>query len=36
MQPEGVSIPDRDDYYQEFIDRAEGREPSVNEVPSWD
>ena len=33
---QGVSVPDQDGSYQEFIDRAEGREPSVRGAPNWD
>lgn len=33
---QGVSIPDSDDYYQEYIDRAEGRTPAVFGRPYWD
>ena len=36
IHPQGVSIPPQDDYYQEYIDRAEGRTPSVFGVPDWD
>lgn len=33
---QGEQVPDSDDYYQEFVDRAEGREPTVIGVPYWD
>lgn len=33
---EHESIPASDDYYQEYVDRAEGREPSVIGEPYWD
>jgi len=33
---QGVSVPASSDYYREFIDRAEGREPSVIGKPYWD
>lgn len=33
---QGVSIAASNDYYQEFIDRAEGREPSKIGKPYWD
>lgn len=33
---QGVSIPASYDYYQEYIDRAEGRTPSVVGKPYWD
>ena len=31
-----VSIPPQNDYYQEYLDRAEGREPSQIGKPDWD
>lgn len=33
---QGESIPAGSDYYREFIDRAEGRTPSVVGTPYWD
>lgn len=33
---QGVSIASSSDYYQEFVDRAEGRAPSVIGQPYWD
>ena len=33
---QGVSIAAGNDYYREYIDRAEGREPSVIGKPYWD
>lgn len=33
---QGVSIPAGSDYYQEYVDRAEGRTPSVIGRPYWD
>lgn len=33
---QGKSIPAGSDYYAEYIDRAEGREPSVKGRPYWD
>jgi hypothetical protein len=33
---QGVSIPASSDYRQEYLDRAEGREPSVIGRPYWD
>ena len=33
---QGVSIPAGNDYYIEYIDRAEGRPPSVVGEPYWD
>lgn len=33
---QGQSIPNASDYYREYIDRAEGREPSAVGVPYWD
>lgn len=32
----GVSIPSSNAYYQEFLDRAAGRQPSVIGTPYWD
>ena len=32
----GVKIPSSSAYYREFIDRAEGRKPSVLGEPYWD
>ncbi len=33
---QGHDIPASSDYYQEYIDRAEGRQPSVIGKPYWD
>ncbi len=33
---QGVSIPSSNDYYQEHLDRAQGKTPSVNGKPYWD
>jgi hypothetical protein len=33
---QGVSIAASSDYYREYIDRAEGRAPSVIGTPYWD
>jgi len=33
---QGVSIPASTDYRVEYVDRAEGREPSVIATPYWD
>jgi hypothetical protein len=33
---QGVRIPASDDYYQEYVDRAEGKTPSVVGEPYWD
>ena len=33
---QGESIPAGSDYYQEYLDRAEGREPARVGVPYWD
>lgn len=33
---QGVGIPSGSDFYQEYIDRAEGREPSVRGERNWD
>lgn len=33
---QGVSIPSSNDYYREYIDRAEGRAPRVIGRPYWD
>lgn len=33
---QGERIPASQDYYQEYVDRAEGREPSIKGVPYWD
>lgn len=35
-QSQGVSIPAGHDYWQEYIDRAEGRAPSKVGEPYWD
>lgn len=34
--PQGVQIPAGSDYYQEYVDRAEGRKPTVLGKPYWD
>ena len=36
VHDQGVSVPSSYDYRQEYIDRAEGREPSVIGKPYWD
>jgi len=36
IRDQGVSIAANSDYYREYIDRAEGREPSVIGKPYWD
>lgn len=36
VHAQGVSIPAGNDYYREYIDRAEGRTPSVQGKPYWD
>jgi len=36
MHNQGESIPSSNAYYQEFLDRAEGRRPSVVGTPYWD
>lgn len=33
---QGENIPGASDFYQEYIDRAEGRIPSIIGVPYWD
>lgn len=33
---QGIGIPDSFDYWQEYVDRAEGRTPSVLGRPYWD
>jgi hypothetical protein len=33
---QGEMIPSGHDYYREYIDRAEGREPRVTGTPYWD
>ena len=33
---QGASIPASNDYYQEYVDRANGREPSKIGKPYWD
>jgi len=33
---QGENVPASSDYYQEYVDRAEGREPSVIGEPYWD
>jgi hypothetical protein len=33
---QGVSIPAQGNYRQEYLDRAEGRQPSVEGEPYWD
>ena len=36
VHSQGESIPNSSAYYQEYIDRANGREPSVRGRPYWD
>jgi hypothetical protein len=36
VHQQGVNIPASNDYYQEYVDRAEGRCPSVIGRPYWD
>lgn len=36
VHQQGVSVPASSDYYQEHIDRANGRAPSVTGRPYWD
>ena len=36
VHAQGVSIPAGGDYRQEYVDRAEGRAPSVIGTPYWD
>jgi hypothetical protein len=36
VHTQGVSIPASSAYYQEYIDRAEGRTPSKIGTPYWD
>jgi len=36
VHDQGVSIPASDEYRREYVDRAEGREPSVVGTPYWD
>lgn len=36
VHEQGVSIPSSSDYYREYVDRAEGRPPSVHGKPYWD
>lgn len=36
MVHRSVSVPSQNDYYREFIDRANGRAPSVLGRPNWD
>lgn len=36
VHSQGVSIPASSGHYQEYIDRAEGRTPSVIGQPYWD
>ena len=36
VHPHGVSIAAAGDYYREYIDRAEGRPPTVIGEPYWD
>jgi hypothetical protein len=36
VHPQGESIPAGNDYRQEYVDRAEGREPSVRGEQYWD
>jgi hypothetical protein len=33
---DGISVPSGADFYREFVDRAEGRTPSVIGEPYWD
>jgi len=33
---QGVKVPSSHDYYQEYVDRAEGRQPTVQGKPYWD
>lgn len=36
VHPQGVSIAASNDYYQEYIDRAEGKNPGKIAQPYWD
>ena len=36
VHQQGISIPAGTDYYREYVDRAEGRLPSVRGTPYWD
>lgn len=36
VHQQGESIPASGNYWQEYVDRAEGRPPSVIGVPYWD
>jgi hypothetical protein len=36
VHPQGQSIAAGNDYYQEYVDRAEGRTPTVYGKPYWD
>jgi hypothetical protein len=36
VSPHGETVPASSDYYQEYVDRAEGRAPSVIGKPYWD
>ena len=36
MPRQGDSVPSGSDYYREYVDRAEGRKPSVVGTPYWD
>lgn len=36
VHPQDQSIPTGNDYYQEYVDRAEGRRPTVHGKPYWD
>ena len=36
LHHQGVSIPSSTDYYREYLDRANGRKPSVIGQPYWD
>lgn len=36
VHQQGLSIPAGRDYWQEYVDRAEGREPTVIGQPYWD
>ncbi len=36
VHPQGISVPASSDYYQEYVDRANGLRPSVFGAPYWD
>lgn len=36
VSPQGVHIPGAEDFYQEYVDRSAGLEPSVIGRPYWD